>query len=127
MGAEEMQAVCMEFQKEMMKNELMGQVIDEITFGEEEELVDEEVAKVLREVAGEETASKGFGLRLTSRSCSCWSWWYSAGHWHGSAYELPAYCSQLNLFKCSYILKVVLLLFVFLIVSWCMLTNTANS
>lgn len=75
-----MQAVCMEFQKEMMKNELMGEVIDEIAFGEEEELVDEEIAKVLREVAGEETASKGFGLLLISRSCTRWSWWYSAGH-----------------------------------------------
>lgn len=53
MDAKEMQRVAMEFQKEMMKNEInMGMINDVIGDDVDVEMVDEEMDKVLMEVAG---------------------------------------------------------------------------
>ena len=53
MDAKEMQRVAAEFQKEMMKNDInMGMIDDVIDSDTDHELVDEEMDKVLMEVAG---------------------------------------------------------------------------
>ena len=53
-----MAQICNEFQREMMKNELINDQINDLSFDDNEEEVDEEVAKVLMEVAGISAAGK---------------------------------------------------------------------
>lgn len=75
-----MAQICNEFQREMMKNELMNDQINELSFDDNEEEVDEEVAKVLMEVAGVSAAGKElFFFCHFLRTGTCWSWRFDSG------------------------------------------------
>ena len=55
-----MMNICREFEREMAKYNLMEENLNNMDFNDDEELVDEEVAKVLMDVAGMSVQGKEF-------------------------------------------------------------------